>query len=115
MIVSGGALSPIENAGNDGIEIVDRETAHQRHRVFVGAYRCDAAARQIEIDLARAPPRQRSVRCERYSSLWTAMMTSSSSTDPNRPCRYGPATNPASAAQKSGLSAVGIGMMFWLK
>ena len=28
------------------------------------------------------------------------------------PCDYGPATNPASAAQKSGLSAVGIGMMF---
>ena len=34
------------------------------------------------------------------------------STGPNRPCAYGPATNPASAAQKSGLSAVGIDMMF---
>ena len=43
MTVSGGALLPIENAGNDGVGIVDRETAHQRHRVFVGTHRRRAA------------------------------------------------------------------------
>ena len=55
---------PIENAGNDGVGIVDRETAHQRRRVFVGAHRRGAAMRQIKIDLGKsaAAPTQRQVR-----------------------------------------------------
>src|SRR5215475_9902520 len=59
MTVGRGALLTIENAGDDGVGIVDRETAHQRHRVFVGAHRRNAATRQVEIDLvksATAPP-----------------------------------------------------------
>jgi hypothetical protein len=72
-------LLPIESAGNGGIGIVDRETAHRRHRVFVGAYRRDEAVRQIEIDLAKSAvaPAQRQMRT--IFTLWTAMMTSSSS------------------------------------
>src|ERR1700757_3932739 len=59
MTISGGALLPIENAGDDGVGIVDCKTAYQRHSVFVGAHWRGAATRQIEIDLgksAAAPP-----------------------------------------------------------
>src|SRR5689334_17870317 len=59
MTISGGALLPIENAGDDGVGIVDCKTAYQRHRVFVGAHWRGAATRHIEIDLgksAAAPP-----------------------------------------------------------
>jgi predicted DNA-binding transcriptional regulator AlpA len=65
MTVGRGALLTIENAGDDLVGIVDRETAHQCHRVFVGAHRCDAAMQHVEIDLvksATAPPQ-----CE----MWT--------------------------------------------
>ena len=43
MTVGRGALLTIENAGDDLVGIVDRETAHQRHRVFVGTHRRRAA------------------------------------------------------------------------
>jgi hypothetical protein len=53
MTIGGRALLPIENAGNDSVGIVDGQTAHQCHRVLVGAHRCCAATQQIKIDLGK--------------------------------------------------------------
>ena len=54
----------IENAGNDGVGIVDGQTAHQRHRVLVGAHPRRAATWQMKVDLGKsaAAPAQCQVR-----------------------------------------------------
>jgi hypothetical protein len=75
MTVGGGALLPIENTGNDGVGIMDGETAHQRHSVFVCTHRREAATRQIEIDLgksAAAPISLGATRRNRHATVTTA-------------------------------------------
>jgi hypothetical protein len=64
MTVASCALLAIENAGNDGVGIMNGEAPYQRHRILVGAHRRRTATRQIKIDLGKSAtaPTQSQVR-----------------------------------------------------
>ena len=64
MTVSGRALLPIENAGDDSVRIMNGQTTHQPHRVLVSAHGRCTATWQVKIDLGKsaAAPTQCQVR-----------------------------------------------------
>src|SRR5262249_19153907 len=54
MTIGGPALLAIENASDDSVGVMSRQTTYQRHGILGGAYRRRAAGWQVSIDFAES-------------------------------------------------------------